>query len=425
MIATPLRRPNATLILLFLVLAAAPARGDRPARTADPVPARAQDIPPARAQDPVPARAQDPAPSESLPPAAEPAPAAPEPPPAAPEPPPAPQADGTRVLPIPILFYSPETRLGGGASALVVKRLGRGAARATRPSAFSGVAIYTANKQLVASINANLQLPGDRDGLSLEVGFTRFPSRFYGVGNDAPDRYEEFTPRDLAAFAQGERRFGRGLKLGLSADFSRHALVAADSGGVLDAGAVPGTGRVSLAGAGAILAWDTRDGVFAPRRGAYLLASASAFLSGPGSDLGYRRYVADARVYLPEGRGFLLAARATGAFTSGRAPFYRMPTLGGASLLRGYYEGRFRDRQLAAVQVEERAHLFWRLGAAAFAEAGQVAPAIGDLGLGRFHTAAGWGLRYTLDRRENLAVRVDFGYGSEGSGLYLNFGEAF
>jgi hypothetical protein len=41
--------------------------------------------------------------------------------------------------------------------------------------------------------------------------------------------------------------------------------------------------------------------------------------------------------------------------------------------MRGYYEGRFRERQLYAVQAEYRAHLFWRVGAVGFASLGGVA----------------------------------------------------
>ena len=98
--------------------------------------------------------------------------------------------------------------------------------------------------------------------------------------------------------------------------------------------------------------------------------------------------------------------------------------LGGDSLMRGYYAGRFRDKVLLAGQAEYRLPLWWRFGLVGFVGAGGVADRVGILSTSAFKLTYGFGLRFRLNREgENL--RIDFGYGKGTSGLYFTAGEAF
>ncbi len=142
-------------------------------------------------------------------------------------------------------------------------------------------------------------------------------------------------------------------------------------------------------------------------------------------DNGFGAYTVDLRRYFPVARTHVVALQALGIATSGEPPFDLYPQLGGESLLRGYFQGRYRDRSLLALQGEYRLPLFWRLGAAGFVGAGQVAPRIGDFGLDRFWVSGGAGLRFLLARREGLNIRADFAFGEDSSGFYLSIGEAF
>jgi outer membrane translocation and assembly module TamA len=112
---------------------------------------------------------------------------------------------------------------------------------------------------------------------------------------------------------------------------------------------------------------------------------------------------------------------------SGDPPFDLLPQLGGDVLLRGYFQGRFRDKDLLAFQAEYRAPVWWKLGAAAFVSAGQVAPELSGLRIDAFHPAAGFGLRFLIQEEEGVQIRADFAWGFdvESSGFYINIGEAF
>jgi hypothetical protein len=58
---------------------------------------------------------------------------------------------------------------------------------------------------------------------------------------------------------------------------------------------------------------------------------------------------------------------------SGNVPYRMLPTLGGSKYLRGYYKGRFRDKNLILIQQECRMPLYKRLGIAVFGGVGEVA----------------------------------------------------
>jgi len=94
--------------------------------------------------------------------------------------------------------------------------------------------------------------------------------------------------------------------------------------------------------------------------------------------------------------------------------------------MRGYYLGRYRDKNMITLQAEYRwVPVFWRVGLAAFAGIGDVAATLGDFDLGRFKYTYGLGLRFVIDPKQRLHLRVDFGFGKETSGVYFTAAEAF
>jgi outer membrane translocation and assembly module TamA len=115
-----------------------------------------------------------------------------------------------------------------------------------------------------------------------------------------------------------------------------------------------------------------------------------------------------------------------GEFTRGTPPFRLMPWIGAKEYLRGYYGGRFRDRQLITAQVAYRHHFFWRFGGVAFMGAGVLAPTVDAFRFRHLKPAGGLGLRITLDKKNHANITADYAVGLAGnSGFYLGFGEQF
>ena len=93
--------------------------------------------------------------------------------------------------------------------------------------------------------------------------------------------------------------------------------------------------------------------------------------------------------------------------------------------MRGYYEGRYRDNDAIVVQAEWRRPLWWRLRAAAFVGAGDVAASVSEFDVTDFKPCAGAGIRFIVNRDEGICIRMDFGFIGGAPGPYLTINEAF
>lgn len=326
------------------------------------------------------------------------------------------------VVPLPVLFYSPETRLGGGAALMHAYRT----SAEGRPIATGASLMYTQNRQIAAGISTDAYLTGGLHHVMASVGYSKFPTVFYGIGNaTAQSDSESYTPRTFSAAATVERRVARGVYLGVGGDFANGSMVEMEPGGSLASGRIPGSGIGRVAGLGAAVSYDTRDNILAAASGSFAKLSAHHYGEFLGSEFDFTSLQLDLRRFHTFAASHVVAVQAQWVGTSGDVPFARMPQLGGQNLLRGYYQGRYRDLQYVAAQAEYRTPVWRRMGLAAFAGGGEVAPRLGDLSLRGFHVAGGAGLRVLLNRQEHLALRLDYGVGLRSQGFYVTVGEAF
>jgi outer membrane protein assembly factor BamA len=342
-----------------------------------------------------------------------------------------------RIIPLPAVFYSPETKLGGGAAVTVVQRraVAAGDERSSntdRPTVANLVALYTQEAQLSTSVSGDWWSRGNQWNASGSVGFRRFPFVYYGTGIAVPDSGEEYTPRTLALAAAAHRQVRRGLYAGLGAGWDHVTMLERDPDGALVDGAIAGSRGGTVSSASALVTWDTRDNLYYAERGAFVRLQGLGAARVLGGDFAFRRVSLDARRYVglqasrPARQARTLALQGVVTTTGGDVPFDRLAQFGGASVIRGYYEGRYRDRAAAAVQAELRQPLLKRVGVAAFYGAGSVAPRLGALKLGEARGAGGVGLRLALDTKEKINIRIDQGIGQGGSsGTYFTLGEAF
>ena len=94
--------------------------------------------------------------------------------------------------------------------------------------------------------------------------------------------------------------------------------------------------------------------------------------------------------------------------------------------MRGYFQGRYRDRHYIATQAEYRRPLWRRFGIVAFVGAGDVFGSTdGDLSMKNLKYSYGLGFRFLFNRRDEVNLRADIGFGEDTSGLYFGLEEAF
>jgi hypothetical protein len=333
---------------------------------------------------------------------------------------------GARTFVLPYLGSAPETGIQYGATAFRVRQPSDSA---TRPSTAQLFASYTAKRQARVFAEVDRWSRGSVWHLTGHLEWKRFPLPFYGFGDAAAKADEEFyTPTGVLGSVIVQHRVRGPLYLVGGYAYQDFRITASAPDGALASDAIFGSrgGRVGQLQLGAL--WDDRDDVFASRRGSFLQAIGSNAARPFGSEFAFRRLVVDGRHFIPLGAGRVLALQAVTEMTGGEAPFDQLSLVGNSNYLRGYAHGRYRDLDLAMAQAEYRAHLWRRLGWAAFAGAGRIAARPSDLLASSARTlpSYGAGLRYTLFANSRSNIRVDYARGESGqSGLYVALNEAF
>ncbi len=341
---------------------------------------------------------------------------------------PAPEAEqedgGFQVVPFALPAYQPETSwLLGGAAALVYQPPS-GSGRRESQVLLAGAA--SLRKQFSLLLSADAYLLEDRLHLGGTLSAARFPDFFFGMGNATSlSAKEPYTPAYYEIELSPKWRILPALYVGPSGRLHIARLSSVSPGGLLDRGEVPGARGGTTVQLGASVNWDTRDSTLYPRAGALIRAQWRVAWPALGSDSAFHFLRVDSRGYwtVPSTR-HVLALHALLELRSGEPPFYDTGKLGSGEMMRGYFEGRFRDRQHVALQAEYRVPLFWRLGGVVFASAGTVGSELDAAMLRTLKPGAGAGLRVAPLADVPLNIRLDVAYGSELS-FYLNVGEAF
>lgn len=344
------------------------------------------------------------------------------------------------LFPLPLIYYTPETRFAFGLAAAATFRFRRDTARTIRPSQVTVGAAYTQNKQLLFYIPFQLFYNQNRYFANGEVGYYNYNYFFFGLRDrDTPQEiYGVNYPRirlNLFRRITGNAS-GQGLYAGLRYQFENYVITSVQPEGLLASGTVPGGLGNRISGIGPGLFYDTRDNVLYPSRGILADLSYKAHGRGIGSTSNFGRYVADVAAYHPLTNRTTLALNYVLSLTTGVAPFSALSFLGGNKRGRGFYEGRYRDDNLALLQAEIRQHVWWRLGVVAFGSLGVLGTNSKGVAhrqdLFRFNQpkgAYGAGLRIRINN-DNLNIRADYGRGlpqtgTGSSGFYLTIGEAF
>jgi outer membrane protein assembly factor BamA len=334
------------------------------------------------------------------------------------------EAPKSVLIPIPILFYTPETALGFGAALNYIYHA-PGSTIEDRPSSFDATIIFTTRSQALAALGANHYWDEERHNASGSLVYRKFPNVFYGIGNDTSTEGEDYTDEGPGASLDYLFRIVSGLRVGGGLVFGSSSITETESDFYLAKGTITGSNGGQASGAGLRLNFDSRNNITYPTSGGFYDIAWRVYGSAVGGDFEFNSITMDLRQYLPLGERNLIALRAIGSSTGGNVPFQLMPTLGGQNLMRGYFAGRFRDHKSIAAQGELRLGLWRRLGGAVFGSIGQVAASEENIAADRLHYSYGLGLRILLVRQEGLNLRFDWGVGEDQSGFYFSLGEAF
>ena len=332
-----------------------------------------------------------------------------------------------KMLIFPLIALSTETNwVFGVANAYIFKtsKTDPTLRTSTIPSGF----LYTLNQQILVAIGANIFLPKERYIIRFENSFSKFPDKFWGIGNDTPESAKEsYTFTQFYINPQVSRKIKKNLFAGFGIDFQDVFNIQYDSTGNFSKDQVVGIyNRTSyhVLGYSLVFTHDSRNHAYTPNRSTFVRIKVSNFSKNIGSDYNFQGIDLDIRNYIGLPARNVLAVQVVGQFTFGDVPYRNLAVLGGNSMMRGYYAGRYRDKTFIGAQMEHRFPIKRRFSGVTFASAGQVADQISEFGFPRFKFAAGAGLRFSVLPKENLNLRFDVAYGNN-LNYYIVLSESF
>ncbi len=328
---------------------------------------------------------------------------------------------GHTFAPVPIVSFTPETNWAFGLRATYTFHRD---SLQSRPSTIGLSGVYTLRNQFLSRFSFNLYEPEKRWELDGEIGYFNYRYKYWGIGNQvAGDQLETYGVRFPRLQLNPRFILSRWWRIGLKADFQKYSRLDIETGGELDRLQRTGISGGFVNGLGLELQYDGREHTIFPVNGWY--ASLSAILYDPvwGSDYSFTASQLDIRTYQNVAGGIIWASQLLATMRSGpEIPFYHLSLLGGVHIMRGYFEGRYRNQNMWAFQSELRLPVWRRFFIVPFASMGDV------FDFEEYHRsirlAGGMGLRYIVDHENRVNIRADVAYG-ENFQFYLSIMEAF
>lgn len=332
-----------------------------------------------------------------------------------------------RILPLPLISYTPETNWLFGASIAHLYRLRNDSLSNVSYNSLTG--FYTLNRQYVFNLQFQFNFKENANRLEGAAVFEKYPFYYFGLGNNtSSDDREAYNSKKMLLKLRYLRKIAKGFYIGPQVRFqSAYDIKPEKVGGLFEQGLVPGGDGFNATGIGLNFTYDTRDNVLYPFEGHYLQLSNHNYLNFFGSDMQFSNLKFDLRSFVNPGRAHVLAFQSVFDFNIGeQPPFIMLAQIGGEQLLRGILRGKYRERHMLLSQVEYRFPIWWRFSGAVFGGAAEVMNKWNELNWHDVRLAGGAGLRFTLNAQERLNIRFDVGFGPDGSwNWYLVLNEAF
>ena len=326
----------------------------------------------------------------------------------------------------PYAFYTPETQAAIGAGGIILFYT-QDKKDELRPSKIGFGAFYTTNKQYKFSVNPSIYFNSNNLVIQMPTSFSYTLDKFWGIGNETVETGTEGYFREdfnIQLEVQAPPLLFFSDRSGLILDYKHTSIVDVQDNQFLIDETVNGYKGGNIFGVGVNLVWDRRDNLFYPTSGHYQYIK---FIAYPEpSDYVFSTFELDVRYYKSLFKKSVLATELYIQNVSGNAPFYELPALGGHQRMRGYFQGRYRDKNYVSLQTEFRQYFTKRLGFVAFVGIGDVSEEITDLNLNELKHSYGGGLRYLFNKKEHVNLRMDIGIGADGNtGIYFGIEEAF
>lgn len=264
--------------------------------------------------------------------------------------------------------------------------------------------------------------PADKYRINYHVDFAHFPLKFWGIGYDQQSqKCNETNYTELQSVLWGEIlwRLPQHMFLGPSVNFNYSKATKVDRPELWDGENL----RVFNYGVGLIFSFDTRDYPTNATKGWNVTFKQKFYPRFIGNDYAFSSTELTIGWYRQFWKSGTIAFQFHGYSTYGDTPWSMLPTIDESHAIRGYYEGRYRDKNEADLVVELRQHIWRRNGIVVWGGVGTVFDNLKQITARRLLPSYGIGYRWEFKKKVN--VRIDFGMGKESTAFALGLHETF
>lgn len=317
--------------------------------------------------------------------------------------------------------FSSDTKLGLGLMAAGTYRHDR-ADTLVNPSNVSLYGDVSTVGFYLIGVKGTHIFPQDRYRFNYNMYFYSFPTNFWGIGYDMGKNSANKTSFKQFYFkgsVSALARIGSHMFVGPAMEFDRIEARKVENPALWMGQKLSTT----TFGAGIELQFDSRDSRTEPHSGWFVSVEQKFCPSWLGNTYAFSFTSLKASHYRKVWNGGVIAGLISGRFTYGDVPWGMLSTFGGSGTMRGYYEGRYRDKCGIDATVELRQHIWRRNGVAMWAGAATVTPRFSNLSWRKVLPCFGVGYRWEFKQRTN--IRLDFGVGRGETAFIFNINEAF
>lgn len=267
----------------------------------------------------------------------------------------------------------------------------------------------------------------NQDRLEYNLGGGEMPVRFWGLGYAMADQAErsKYTRGNFDAEVRYVRKVADRLSLGAGLDFvyieasdveplAQEYLLAA---GVSER-------KVTMAGVNIMAEYDARRYKEQLIRGYYVKLQGGFYpeiISNQSYNLWHLEATAD--YYQPLWSGAMAAVDIYADLRSSHTPWLLWAKAGGENRMRGYYYGRYIDRNMITAQVELRQQIYGPISGVVWGGAGSLFTSFNQIEIKEVLPNYGVGVRFAAGG--GMSLRVDYGFGRHSNGLVIHVNEAF
>ncbi len=332
-----------------------------------------------------------------------------------------------KFLALPVLFKTPETGWAFGASGSANFKTTHLTDSLTRTSVITAIALFTERQQNVQALDATLYFPKEKYILYFNSSHSYFPDNFWGTGqyskNSAVEKYA-FGQFFIAAHVK--KKIAKNIFLGLIADYQNVYKISFVDSGVFFNSKIFGKTKYDDFGLGLSLSYDTRNSTFWPTKGVFIQTQFTNYATQLLSTYSFIKLMSEVRCFKKTINKQVIALQIYNYSTVGNTPLRSMAAFGGANNLRGFYQGRYRDNCMYSAIIEYRIPIYKRFSTCFFGGLGDVYYKLNDINTATIKYSFGGGLRYAILTKDNLNIRLDYGYANKyNKGFYFTIGECF